>query len=907
MALSSTETRISLVVEFVIGNNRQLMLGIDGRYGDEPLPLGLSSLMQFLYGHESQLSPYDADFCYLLAKLLKKAQIGNDFRYVVPSETDMAIFFSAVVEQRISAFWRNSEGRVSPLRVNSEFPISITVEDQKGKLVCTMIGRDEWLNQPSGWLTFSVDRKRIWFCNGVVRTMLTREMEQFIGRFLDHPKVHLSGNEATKFIQSVYKPNKSAIIWQVRADLNRFIPHEVHPEPILNIDYENGMLTLELRYKYGKFEITPHHDSPTIPSPRGPIKRMVDMEGIFQSDLIELFTENNIPLALTSPGDIAKFFDVLVPELKSRRWQVRSRAPEFKVNPTAHEINFALSGNSSDWFYFEPNCTIDGQQFSLQEIARLIVDNQGYVQTGSGFVRLSDQSQKELKLLSDNGALRVGKKFNGADILPLIASTSVSGTGKESESLVDRLKKLHSVGHTDPGPAFQGTLRDYQQYGVNWMYFLYQAGLGGVLADDMGLGKTVQTIAFTTRVEAEDPILIVGPTNVIYNWQHELKQFVPKETVLVYTGSNRESLAVQLLRKRYVITSYGVLKNDIELLKQVPFSIIIADEAQALKNPLTQVSKAIKQLNGQFRLALSGTPVENHLMDLWNLFDFVMPEYLGGKKEFDIQIKDEATDKIRMKIKPFILRREKREVLSSLPEKTEILIRCPLTDGQSALYRTILEAAKKGIRDSTGKTKKLNILTSLLKLRQVCTHPQLLPEMSHLAIESAKFDIAKEKISELVEEGHKVVLFSQFTKMLDIFQKWTESEGLYTERIDGSVTGRNRQDAVDRFQESQSAGIFLISLKAGGVGINLTAADYVIHIDPWWNPAIESQATDRVHRMGQKNKVFVYKLIAEGTIEEKIAELQETKRELLASVIDIDSINEKQIDLDEIQAILMES
>ena len=265
MALSSTETRISLVVEFVIGNNRQLMLAIDGRYGDEPLPLGLSSLMQFLYGHESQLSPYDADFCYLLAKLLKKAQIGNDFRYVVPSETDMAIFFSAVVEQRISASWRNAEGRISPLRVNSEFPVSILVEDHKGKLVCTMIGRDEWLNQPSGWLTFSVDRKRIWFCNGVVRTMLTREMEQFISRFLDHPKVHLSGNEATQFIQSVYKPNKAAIIWQVRADLNRFIPHEVHPEAILNIDYENGMLTLELRYKYGKVEITPQLDSPTIP------------------------------------------------------------------------------------------------------------------------------------------------------------------------------------------------------------------------------------------------------------------------------------------------------------------------------------------------------------------------------------------------------------------------------------------------------------------------------------------------------------------------------------------------------------------------------------------------------------------------------------------------------------------
>ncbi|NDC83770.1 DEAD/DEAH box helicase, partial [bacterium] len=613
---------------------------------------------------------------------------------------------------------------------------------------------------------------------------------------------------------------------------------------------------------------------------------MMDLEGIFQTDLIELFTENGIPLALTSPGDIAKFFDVIVPALNERRWTIRSRAPEFNVNPVAHELNFSLSGSASDWFYFEPNCQIDGENFSLQEIARLIVDNQGYVETKNGFVRISDQSQKELRLLSDNGALRVGKKFNRADILPLIAATSVTGTGDESGSLVDRLKKLHSVGHTAPSATFKGELRDYQQYGVNWMYFLYQAGLGGVLADDMGLGKTVQTIAFSTRVESKAPVLIVGPTNVVYNWLQELKQFVPSETVMVYAGSNRDALVPQMLTRRYVITSYGVLKNDIEFLKQIPFSIIIADEAQALKNPTTQVSKAIKQLNGEFRLALSGTPVENHLMDLWNLFDFVMPDFLGSKKEFDIQIKDEATEKIRLKIKPFVLRREKREVLDSLPEKTEILIKCPLTDGQIKLYRTILEAAKKGIRNSLGKTQKLNVLTSLLKLRQVCTHPQLLSEMSHLSIESAKFEIAKEKIAELVDEGHKVVLFSQFTQMLDIFENWTRSEGLYTERIDGSVTGKNRQDAVMRFQESVQAGVFLISLKAGGVGINLTSADYVIHIDPWWNPAIESQATDRVHRMGQKNKVFVYKLIAEGTIEEKIAELQEQKRELLASVID---------------------
>ena len=275
-------------------------------------------------------------------------------------------------------------------------------------------------------------------------------------------------------------------------------------------------------------------------------------------------------------------------------------------------------------------------------------------------------------------------------------------------------------------------------------------------------------------------------------------------------------------------------------------------------------------------------------------------------RSFENDIKDGRKDQLKTRIKPFILRREKREVLASLPEKTEIIIKCDMSPGQETLYKTVLDAAKKGIKNIKGKQERLNIFTALLKLRQVCIHPQLLKEVGATDIESSKFELAKEKITELIDEGHKIVMFSQFTEMLDIISKWTHKKQFYTERIDGSVSAKARMDAVDRFQTSEKAGLFLISLKAGGVGLNLTAADYVIHLDPWWNPAIESQATDRVHRMGQQNKVFVYKLITSGTIEEKIQELQESKKQLLAEIIDIDTAAEKSLNFDEIKNLLMD-
>ena len=279
---------------------------------------------------------------------------------------------------------------------------------------------------------------------------------------------------------------------------------------------------------------------------------------------------------------------------------------------------------------------------------------------------------------------------------------------------------------------------------------------------------------------------------------------------------------------------------------------------------------------------------------------------LFRSSQFENDIKDGRKEQLKTKIKPFILRREKREVLDSLPEKTEIIVKCEMSPNQEKLYKTVLDAAKKGIKNIKGKQERLNVFTALLKLRQVCIHPQLLKEVGASSIESSKFELAKEKITELIDEGHKIVMFSQFTEMLDIMQKWTKEQKIYTERIDGTVSAKGRMDAVDEFQTNEKPGIFLISLKAGGVGLNLTAADYVIHLDPWWNPAIESQATDRVHRMGQKNKVFVYKLITSGTIEEKIQELQESKKQLLSEIIDIDSAEEKSLNFDEIKDLLLD-
>lgn len=903
--------RITFYLTFLFNSKNRLMTIVEAKWNNDMVNLSKSSFMLFLYNNENEINEKDLDFSYRLTKYLKKLQVANDIHDALPQEQDVGWFFSRANELGIHVEWRqvfdNKTSDYQPIQFDQELPLEIELKQDKNKIQCILKNRLEWLQNPLLWMPFPSDKGLYCFCNGYIKKNPSKSFLNYLDNFLDRNALVFEGNQAIQFIQRVYSPNKKLLSWVVNMDLQQFLPSDDSPTPRLDVIYENNQLMTALSYNYGNSNVLPQDTTDVLKdATNGRLyKRQKDMEEIYQNDLMELFMSEELPFLLENPGHIARFLDKIVPTLKEREWVINSTINDFNVLDTPIDLTFNVESPKQDWFEFSQNTTIDGQEMSFAEITRLLVENQGYIKTSGGYVKVSEESQQELKTLNSFQAFTSKKSFNMLEFMPLLGISSIEGTDSNSSQFIENFKNFHRSEDT-LGNDFNGELRDYQTYGVKWLSFLNQYQFGGILADDMGLGKTVQTIAFTTSIEQTSPYLIIGPTNVIYNWEKEIDKFTKRKKTVIYGGTQRDKLLPKIAKSNYVITSYGILKNDIDLLKNIPFEAIFIDEAQHIKNPKTQISKAVKQLNAKFRIAMTGTPIENYIQDLWNIFDFVMPDYLGKLSQFENDIKDGRKEQLKTRIKPFILRREKREVLDSLPEKTEIVIKCDMTPGQEKLYKTVLDAAKKGIKNVKGKQERLNIFTALLKLRQVCIHPQLLKEVGATDIESSKFELAKEKISELIDEGHKIVMFSQFTEMLDIMSDWTKKEGFYTERIDGSVSAKARMDAVDRFQSAEDPGMFLISLKAGGVGLNLTAADYVIHLDPWWNPAIESQATDRVHRMGQQNKVFVYKLITTGTIEEKIQELQDSKKQLLAEIIDIDTAAEKSLNFDEIKTLLLD-
>ncbi len=884
---------------------------VEASWKNEPINLSKSSFMLFLYNHEQEINEQDLDFSYRLTKYLKKLRVGNDVHDALPQDSDVGWFFSRAYSLGIVPQWRSIIDDVTlpyqPVTYDDMLPITIALKQDKNKIQCILKNRLEWLQNPLLWMPFPSDKGLFCFSNGTIKTNPSKSLLSYVEQFLDRNAVVVEGNEAVQFVQRIYSPNKHVLNWDLNVDIQQFLPSDDAPIPTLTVSYQNHQLHTELSYTYGACNVLPQDTNDVLKDANtGRLyKRQKDMEAIYQHDLMEVFLSEDLPFLLENPGHIAKFLDQVIPLLTERDWRIHSTVTDFNVVDAPMDLTFTVDSPSQDWFSFSQDTTIDGQAMSFSEISRLLVENQGYLHTSKGYVKVSEESQTELKLLQSFQAFSPKKAFKTMEFLPLLGISSIEGGDSDTSQFIENFKNFHRS-EKGLGDDFVGELRDYQTYGVRWMSFLDQYRFGGILADDMGLGKTVQTIAFTTGIEQTSPHLIVGPTNVIYNWEKEIKKFTKNKKVTIYGGSQRDQLLSDLATSNYVITSFGILKNDISILKNIPFQAIFIDEAQHIKNPSTQISKAVKQLNGSFKIAMTGTPIENYIQDLWNLFDFVMPDYLGTFSSFEHDLKDNGRkEHLKTRIKPFILRREKREVLDSLPEKTEIILKCDMTPEQQALYKSVLDAAKKGIQTMSGKNERLGVLTALLKLRQVCIHPGLLKDLNGMAIGSSKFDLAKEKIAELIDEGHKVVLFSQFTNMLDIMNIWTDSANIYTERIDGRVSAKARMEAVDRFQTSDQPGMFLISLKAGGVGLNLTAADYVIHLDPWWNPAIESQATDRVHRMGQQNKVIVYKLITTGTIEEKIQDLQDSKRQLLAEIVDIDSDAEKALNFDDIKQLLL--
>ena len=443
----------------------------------------------------------------------------------------------------------------------------------------------------------------------------------------------------------------------------------------------------------------------------------------------------------------------------------------------------------------------------------------------------------------------------------------------------------------------KGILRNYQMIGVKWLKSMARYSFGGILADDMGLGKTLQVLAFISSEKERDlPCMVVAPTSIIYNWKMEAEKFTPELKVLVVTGIKEKRTLLICGCNEYdlVITSYGALKNDIEDYKKIKFSYVFVDEAQNIKNPMTLNANSVKSLKAKCCFALTGTPIENRLTELWSIFDFIMPGYLFDKNKFvntyeEPIIREKNLDKMNELssfIKPFIIRRLKRDVLNELPEKIETNYIAGMTDKQKKLYAAYYKELKNELIakiDEYGIEKNhIEILSALTRLRQICAHPGTFLEDYDGG--SCKLDLAMEIITESINSGHSILLFSQFTKMLKIIRDELENKNINYYYLDGAMKAEERIIEIDNFNSDREA-VFLISLKAGGTGLNLTKADMVIHFDPWWNPAVEDQASDRVHRIGQKNVVQVYKLLTEGTIEEKIAQLQERKRDLIGSII----------------------
>ena len=437
------------------------------------------------------------------------------------------------------------------------------------------------------------------------------------------------------------------------------------------------------------------------------------------------------------------------------------------------------------------------------------------------------------------------------------------------------------------------------KHGVAWMEFLRSNGFGGILADEMGLGKTLQTLAFLkTVIERKRerlPSLIVCPTSLVFNWVAEARKFTPELKVLAVQGSQRQHLFPEVQNADLVVTSYALIRRDAEQYRQFEFDTVVLDEAQHIKNRQTQNAQAVKAIRGRNRVVLTGTPIENSVLDLWSIFDFLMPGYLGSatdfKERYEVPIarenNPEAKARLARRIRPFLLRRLKSEVAKDLPEKIEQVSFCELTTEQQEVYQQVLESSRQEISTVVGaqglQKSRMVILTALLRLRQVCCDLRLLKLEGAGASNSGKLELFEELLEEVIDGGHRVLVFSQFTEMLALLKEQLEKEKIGYAYLDGST--RDRQKVVEEFQKTENLPVFLISLKAGGVGLNLTAADTVIHFDPWWNPAVEAQATDRAHRIGQTKVVTSYKLITRGTVEEKILTLQNKKRELIQSTL----------------------
>ena len=636
-----------------------------------------------------------------------------------------------------------------------------------------------------------------------------------------------------------------------------------------------------------------------------------------------------------------------------KEWKVTlEERLEFSANKNLERIEpkFQITPSGVQWFDLAVSFgTKGGEAFSQADIQRLLLGGTSHTRLKNGKFALIDTGAVEelQEVLLDCNPQQTGGGYRMSATQAGFLDATLAENGWQAaapSAWKDRAKTLAGEAKLvcPPLGKLEEVLRPYQKHGVAWMHFLRANGFGGILADEMGLGKTLQTLAFiesTRKAEGgrrKEPCLVICPTSLAFNWAAEAAKFTPGLRVVLLHGPDRHKRFAEIPEADLVVTSYALIRRDAERYKGVEFDTVVLDEAQHIKNRQTQNAQAVKAVRSKYRLVLTGTPLENSVLDLWSIFDFLMPGYLGTAQDFRDRYEQPITKardadaqmRLARRLKPFLLRRLKREVAAELPEKLEQVSFCDLSEEQAQVYQQVLDATRREVVmavDQNGLAKsRMVVLSALLRLRQICCDLRLLGvERSDGAMEtggdgnapsntpalqdsktppaSGKLELFSELLEEVVDGGHRALVFSQFVGMLTLLRERLEAEEIEYCYLDGST--KDRGAVVQKFQTGK-APVFLISLKAGGVGLNLTAADTVIHFDPWWNPAVEDQATDRAHRIGQTRVVTSYKLITRGTIEEKILQLQQKKRDVIAATLTGEEALTGTLDWSEIQELL---
>lgn len=692
------------------------------------------------------------------------------------------------------------------------------------------------------------------------------------------------------------------------------------------------------------------------------LRRHLDREGHYRKQLQEIGFRIATRQSKALPDSAGEMFELPsdkawlsfmldeLPTFREQGWQIEMNEDfGFDVTPVDDWYAVVDEEPERDWFDLELGIIVNGERLSLLPILINLLRTHPELMTLSGIAKRRDDEQLLVQLnhFTPRGgspiqvALPYGRlktvlatlgdfywREEGNDAIRLNTADAVRLKQLDDLPLVwqggDRLRqfseRLATIKNAQVKPPkdLNATLRPYQLEGLSWMQTLRELEVGGVLADDMGLGKTLQTLAHLLMEKQagrlDHPALAVMPTSLIPNWMDEAKHFTPQLKVLALYGANRHQDYERLQDYDLILTTYALLPRDVELLSKQLLHVLVLDEAQYIKNPNSKAAQAARQLNARQRLCLSGTPLENHLGELWSLFHFLMPGWLGDAKQFNSNYRnpiEKSGDEARLqhlnaRIRPFLLRRTKEQVATELPPKTEIVHWVELNDAQRDVYETMRLAMDKKVRDEITRKgvarSQIIILEALLKLRQVCCDLRLVNSAPAGARQSssAKLESLMQMIEELLAEDRKILLFSQFTSMLELIEIELAQRGIEYALLTGRT--KDRRTPVQDFQSGKRS-IFLISLKAGGTGLNLTAADTVIHYDPWWNPAAENQATDRAYRIGQEKPVFVYKMIARGTVEEKIQHLQHEKSALASGVLDGRTAGDWRLHNDDIEAL----